>query len=83
MLEVSGARGYMQDIGAMGEPNNCFVLVTRGPYDADIDAQSAGMSIHRVTPAATSLEWASREAEGVAASSPATCGYGVDVWVGQ
>jgi len=83
MLVVSGATGYIRDIGPIGDPNNCFVLVTRGPFDADIDAQSAGMSIHRVTNVATSLEWASRDAAGVAASSPATCGAGVDVWVGQ
>lgn len=86
ILIIHGSAARLTDVpraGPIGSPTNCFLIMTRGPFNSHIDLQTAAVEIHNIDAAANTLHWAAVKVEDMKAANPQTCGQGVDVWIGK
>ena len=83
MLMVFGSQGYFAEIGQLGGTSDCFLVVTRGPFNSKMDLQEAGLEIHDVHSNASSIIWASEKVKDLQQEHPETCKHGVDLWIGE
>jgi len=80
---VFGSRGYLSDVGQLGGITDCFLIITRGPFNSQMDLEEAGLEIHDVDSNANSITWASEKVKDLQQNHPNTCNQGVDLWVGE
>jgi len=83
MLMVFGYSGYLPEIGNVGGETNCFLVITRGPFNSRMNLLSSGLEIHDIGTNANSLVWASQKVADLQKSNPDTCGQRIDLWVGR
>jgi uncharacterized protein YraI len=87
ILIVHGSKARLPDdvpdAGIIGRPNNCFLLMTRGPFSSTIDLFEAKLEIHDADSNADTLVWAAQKAHDMRAMYTETCAQGMDIWVGR
>lgn len=82
ILLIAGYSGRLQQTGEMGGATHCFLLITRGEFNATIDLLAAGVEVHDVTPEANSLVWAAQKAKELRGAN-STCAQEIDIWIGR